>query len=155
MLIRDRMVDLGILYSLKKDLERFWQHKAFKWEPLLRRQRAVAEQQGFSEEKEDEETTKRQFLEAQDSYVTLHRRIVEQRQNALEIVHFMGITPPKHLAALQFATSLPDNQDIEEAIVELDVLAHYVSHIYYPTQIARYLVRVAYEWLISLVGRRS
>lgn len=152
------MVDLGILYSLKKDLERFWQHKAFKWEPLLRRHAAVAEQsrqEYLAEGNEDPETKQCLFLEAQENYVLLHHRIVEQRQSALEIIHFLGISPPKHLAGFTFAKSLPDNQDIEEAIEEVDVVAHYVSHIHYPIQTARYLVQLAYEWLISLIGRRS
>lgn len=155
MLIRDRMVDLGILYSLKKDLERFWQHKAFKWEPLFRRHEIVAQNRPYlAEEKEDPKMTQRLFLETQEAYIILHHRIVQQRQSALDIIHFLGIPPPKHLAALTFAEALPNNQDIEEAIEELEVIAHYVSHIYYPTQTARYLVRLAYEWVISLFSRR-
>lgn len=153
------MIDLGTLYSLKKDLERFWQCKAFKWEPMLRRQAAVEEARQYAPEKEEEETENKHaryaLLEAQDLYVTLRRRILDQRETALDVIDFLGIDPPKHLLAINFAKPLPDNADIEEAIEELGVLAHYVTHLYYPMQTARFWVSSVYEWVINLIWRRK
>lgn len=156
MLIRDRMIDLGVLYSLKRDLERFWQYKHFKWENLLRHQEVIAKTRApvYTEEPNDTEKNPYALIEAQEGYIFLRQRILEQRKQALDIVHFFGISSPKHLTTLDFAQPLPDNQEIEATINEVDVLAHYVSHLNYPMQTVRYLLRITYQWLYSLVGQR-
>lgn len=157
MFLRDRTLDLGILYSLQRDLERFWQRKTFKWESLLRRQAAIkqAKQQLYLEEEESEDPKEHTLLQAQEEYASLRQNILEQRQEVFNILDFLGINSPKHLAALDFSQTLPESREIEGTIEEVGFLTHYISHLNYPMQTFRYLLRISYEWVASLFRRKT
>lgn len=157
MFFRNRHLDLGILYSLQKDLERFWQRKTFKWQPLLHRQAAIkkAKPQSYLEEEDLEELNEHTLLHAQEEYTTLRENILKQRQEALKIFLFLGITPPPHLVGLDFSQTLPKSIEIEDAIEEVSFLIHYISHLNYPVQTLRYLLRTCYTWVLSLFRRKT